>query len=387
MKFTTPLAVLLAVFTVQVHGYSVVINVTGSIYHHYSLYTRPWALQYTSWYPKYAGIFRNITENYCNESFQEYQAAYNAPADSYNDYLLLMTCYQTEACVYGQLSLDQQMNFQSATVVLGLLPTLLSTIGPSIPEIALLSSYRPVLSFILSLGAPVIWPSRIFEYNDPQNAVISGEAKLSLPPRRAWVAVGISLCQYLFSLAAVANVLSTAIEMCQKSVLVWSCTATFTPLLWTLWPALNHLLAISSYRIIRWVSKRRVSNDPQRLPKRAGAKRKAPNISRKSSNLVRLSRLVARGIAAETRICANHDIVHPDASGKIPLAAIALNVAAGCLAFVHIIFGTAVFSALQFISLTDVMNSILWRLILSTVICRVVLIVELAGLRALKKKH
>lgn len=101
---------------------------------------------------------------------------------------------------------------------------------------------------------------------------------------------------------------------------------------------------------------------------------------------MRLSRLIARDIAAETRICANHGTVHHNASSNIPLAAVALNIAAGCLTFAHTIFGTAVFSALQFISLTDVMNNILWRLIMSTAVCRVILIVELAGLRALKQE-
>lgn len=83
--------------------------------------------------------------------------------------------------------------------MLGLLPTLLSTIAPSIPEMALLSSYRPMLSFILSLGAPVIWPSRIFEYSDPQNAIILEDAKPLIPPRKAWLAAEISLFQYLSS--------------------------------------------------------------------------------------------------------------------------------------------------------------------------------------------
>lgn len=395
MRFSTPHAVLVAVLTrgthtVHTHGDNTITNITvppGSRYHPHSLYTRTWALQYSSWYPKYAGTFRNMTQTSCNEPFQEYEAAYNAPADSYDNYLLTMTCYRTEACVYEHLSPDQQLNFQSALVMLGLLPTLLSTIGPSLPEIALLSTHRPVLSFILSLGAPATWPSRVLEYNDPQNAVRSGDAKLSLAPQRAWVAAGISLLQYLFSFGAAANVLSTAIEMGQKSVLAWSCTATFTPLLWTLWPTFNHLLAIVSYRIVRRASLKRGSNGPKRLPRRVRRlPKKAPDIPCRLFNFVRSSRLIAQGLATEIKICANQDVAHLSASGKIPLAAVVLNVAAGCLAFVHIIFGTAIFSASQFISLTDVMQSILWRLVLSTVICRMVLIVEIAGLRVLKEE-
>lgn len=87
---------------------------------------------------------------------------------------------------------------------------------------------------------------------------------------------------------------------------------------------------------------------------------------------------------AEFRICANRDISPlSDRPTEVPLTAIFLNTAAGGLAFVHILGGTAVFSSLQFVSMANALDPILWRLVLSALVCRLILVVELAGLRAL----
>lgn len=69
--------------------------------------------------------------------------------------------------MFDTIASDIAANFNSAIVVLGLMPTLLATIGPSIAEMAVLSSYRPFLCFLIALGAPAIWPTRLLEYGNP----------------------------------------------------------------------------------------------------------------------------------------------------------------------------------------------------------------------------
>lgn len=105
------------------------------------------------------------------------------------------------------------------------------------------------------------------------------------------------------------------------------------------------------------------------------------------SMLRRLTQLIfsiPRSLMAEFRICANRDISPlSDRPTEVPLTAIFLNTAAGGLAFVHILGGTAVFSSLQFVSMANALDPILWRLVLSALVCRLILVVELAGLRAL----
>lgn len=63
--------------------------------------------------------------------------------------------------------MEIQLDSQGTTVVLDLLPIFLASIGPSVAEISLLSAHRPLLSFLLSIGAPAVYPTRIFEYNNP----------------------------------------------------------------------------------------------------------------------------------------------------------------------------------------------------------------------------
>lgn len=179
-----------------------------------TFYIRPWTAQYTSWYPRWEATLEDISRTACNETLQEYRAAYDAPVNSYTSYLLLTACYRHEACTYGQLTEDQQLSFQSSLVLLGLVPSLLSSIGPNIADIIMLSSHRPALAFILSLGAPAILPSRILEYSDPHSVVIPGHGKLTLRPQKTWVALAIGFSQYICSLAAR--------RMCSMSPLTWA---------------------------------------------------------------------------------------------------------------------------------------------------------------------
>lgn len=93
------------------------------------------------------------------------------------------------------------------------MPTLLATIGPSIAEMAVLSSYQPLLGFLVALGAPVIWPNRLLEYNDPARVTGSSgkEARglllvVHIAPRFTWAVTPISILQCVLAAAAVVNV-------------------------------------------------------------------------------------------------------------------------------------------------------------------------------------
>lgn len=76
--------------------------------------------------------------------------------------MLLTSRAPVIACLLNAIPPNWQANFYSAIVVLGLMPTLLAYIGPSVAEISLLSAHRPLLSFLISMGAPAIWLTRVF---------------------------------------------------------------------------------------------------------------------------------------------------------------------------------------------------------------------------------
>jgi hypothetical protein len=103
------------------------------------------------------------------------------------------------------------------------MPTVLATLGPAVAETSLLSAHRPLLSLLVSMGAPAIWPTRVFEYNDPAK-VLERENRLVLSRLNPYLAVVLSTLQYLLATGAVANIFTTSIQLGQNAILTWGCT-------------------------------------------------------------------------------------------------------------------------------------------------------------------
>lgn len=165
--------------------------------------------------------------------------------------------------------------------------------------------------------------------------------------------------EYTFALVAIANNLSTSIELGNKTILSWACTSTFAPLLWTTLPVLVHIVAAASF----------VTAIVGRRAKQHG-----------SATLRSWPILLGRVLRGETTICANHqkfDYNHRE----VPRLAVSLSVFAGMIGWVHAALGIVIFSSLLFVSVTDVLRSVLWRYIVSSAVCRLILLIELGGLR------
>ena len=80
--------------------------------------------------------------------------------------MLITSNISSTYCIVHQLQTNHLLNYQSAPVVLGLIPTLLVFIGPSVAELSLLYLHRPILSALLSLGTSTIWTgSNLFGAN------------------------------------------------------------------------------------------------------------------------------------------------------------------------------------------------------------------------------
>ncbi|KAI2627642.1 hypothetical protein GGR54DRAFT_425042 [Hypoxylon sp. NC1633] len=97
--------------------------------------------RFQEWLPEYATTFRNISENVCSETLRAYQ--YLPPG---ND--KLNTCYHHIDCIVANLTETRKANMASASVLLGLMPSLVASLAPSIAEITLLSLDHPVLSLL-----------------------------------------------------------------------------------------------------------------------------------------------------------------------------------------------------------------------------------------------
>ncbi|KAF2804817.1 uncharacterized protein BDZ99DRAFT_467066 [Mytilinidion resinicola] len=348
-------------------------------------FPKPAVPQYTTFYKKNAQGLLNISTGVCNASLHDYHAAFTAPADSTLAHQLLAICYTHEKCILDNLTADIMANLNSAIVILGLMPTLLSTIGPSVADISLLSAHRPLLAFLISLGAPAVWPTRLFEHSDPVRVLGSSAGSstrgillvVHVSARWAWMARPLSAVQYLLAAGAAANVVTTSVELGRNSILSWGCTTTFGPLLWTTLASVVHVVAAVSFALAQRSAARQRSDGVgrglvQQRSDNSNAARGGPKL---------FARWLWGTVQREVTLCAEQEVEEYDVDAKVPFFAVLGNVIAGCLGFVHIIFGIIIFSSLQLVSVWDVMNFILWRYVISTVVCRLILVVEIGGLR------
>jgi hypothetical protein len=141
-----------------------------------------------------------------------------------------------------------------ATVVLGLVPTILSSLGLTVGEMALLSWRQPVLSLLLAMRAPAIYLSRIKQSEDPTKLLLpTTDLVTSLVPRAgSRVAAGaVAVFEYAVPAAAITNLLLTSYEQGRKTVLSFDCSNSFMPLTWSLLPVVIHAFAAVGFYISR----------------------------------------------------------------------------------------------------------------------------------------
>ena len=121
----------------------------------------------SSFYPLYMPILTNLSQNVCNETLALMQGVTYTPDSAPSPPSAADFCYGHENCMLANVPAAYLSNYQAASVIMGLTPTLLASLGPSVAETSLLSAHRPLLSFLISLGAPVVYPMRVFDFTDP----------------------------------------------------------------------------------------------------------------------------------------------------------------------------------------------------------------------------
>lgn len=364
---------------------------------------RPSVPQFQSWFPKHNKELTDFTHKECNASYADYMFDYNSPRGSINASYLWTACYHVESCLLDAIPSGWQANYNSANTILGLMPTLLASIGPSFAEISLLSAHRPLLSFLISMGASAIWPNRMFEYIHPPDILRRSRSSWA-GNIRPWPAAILSLAQYVVAVGAIANVMTTSIEVGRKSILAFGCTTTFAPLIWSSLPSAIHLISVLSYFIARKTALRQISKE--RLAA-AGQSNSSADIEQSPSHITpaptlsppplspppppptpryhKVWRWCYTALAHELTVCANHPKPQPHAAvpavPAVPAVSVWLAATAGVMNFCHVTFGIIIFSSLQFIAVEDVFKRVLCRYVVSSAACRLLLIIEMSGLK------
>lgn len=258
-------------------------------------------------------------------------------------------CVHHQECILQNMSESQKSFMASSALVLGLSPIILSTLGPTVSEIGLISLNRPFLSLLLTLGTVGVYPSRILSYEDDSPLDIAREP--SLFPKWAlrrlctgrWATSLVVCVQYVIVSIAVFNVCYTSWQLGVATVLNFICQSSYMPIVWTALPFFVHL--------------------PAALALRA-------NIPSKS---------LRSALAWEFKLSAFHKPV--DASTLTPNPNLLLwRGFATVFSLVHMTVGIVIFSSLLFTMTVDA-ALILLRYVASALVCRLIIMFDIYGFR------
>lgn len=175
--------------------------------------------KFESWFDTYGHHFERSSVSTCNRTLEDYIKVSSGVLVS-----KFVVAHHVD-CVLANTSETIKANMASAGVTLALMPSLLSSLGPTLAESSTLVLERPVLSLLLTVAAPASYPFRPCGHQDPLEPSRQPFRRLRRVPSSWWAQVLISLLQYLMALAAATNVVAASLELGIKTVV----TFTFAP--------------------------------------------------------------------------------------------------------------------------------------------------------------
>ncbi len=277
-------------------------------------------------------------------------------------------------CILDNTPEFRKAEMAASAVVLGLAPTVLQSLASTTGELSLLSLRRPLFSFLLGSGSPGVSPLRAFEYEDPLGllAPVAGRRGGPLPPLvritadAAWPATGvIAAVEYALVCASLANVVVLSYQLGVHAIVIFTPETIFSVPLWTFLAAVLHVGGfLALWLRVRVVDRPGPSSAP--LPTTT----KVPSWRGALSSWLRDEALPSeynRPLNLEYR---------PE---TVFFIAISWLISVGTV--IHALYGTLVLSSLLFYSVVDSLN-IVSRYCASVLVCRIVLMYELAGMRA-----
>ncbi|KAL8685179.1 MAG: hypothetical protein Q9224_005926 [Gallowayella concinna] len=301
-------------------------------------------VRFNQYLPHTSYLIHTQVGDQCNTQFDAYRKGRQSSGDPVTRDL----CRNALNCILDNLDSTTAYNLQAANVLLGLTPTMLSLLGNAPPEIALLAfSGRPVLAFLLNMGAPVIAVAGTFKYQHPLEVLTYGGGKSPFPIFTGAKSVLIAITEYILAAAAAVNVALLAYDISSKAVYVPNCGRTWYAFLWMYLCLILHPLALFAF----W-SRVRITRSPEH-----------------------------RGwVSNETKHCASYTGVSYSLKEDTYLS-LFLDWVLSHGAIIQIIFGTVVLSASTLIDTHDAFR-VVGRFAASAILCRLVLMYELYGLRA-----
>lgn len=312
---------------------------------------------FQQWFPQFASDLETTLQDACSIEYQHYYlnevglyANIENPLGCHANSINPLGCLASAVvdCMLSNTNESTKANFASAAVLLGVMPTTLGLLGSNTVETALLALRRPILALLLASGAPTVSPLRTFDYGKPHKVLSKSFMHRPFPDlkSRPRSAAAISLLEYVFAGIAVANLAHVCWQVSYLAVCGFTPETAYLPLLWAFLAVVIHLFGAITNRFR--ISLKLIQGTPfefmREFQLNAHLPRATLKFKRESYLFIILSWLTSIG------------------------------------SVLHIMFGTLVFSSVLFISTRDAAYVVL-RFVLSAVICRAVLMLELSGMR------
>ena len=203
------------------------------------------AEQFSHWYGFYTETLLHIAGPKC---YPNYTVSHFPEYVKYTSGGKLDPCKSMATCLLQNVDEYDKADMQSATIILGLMPTILSYVGPTVGEMALISSRRPVLAALLGLGAPAIFATRPFDFNNPRESLTEDVGTFAIRRQSPFRATLLAIAQYLLLSLAVTNCLLNSMQLGSSTILSWKCSWSYLQLGWNFMPLAPHLCAALSVK-------------------------------------------------------------------------------------------------------------------------------------------
>lgn len=293
-------------------------------------------LKFRHWFPRYEQHWINASAS-CQPQLTDYYEN--------NRTQCRVPCACAADCLLQDIPATIQSNFASAQVILGLLPPTLVFLGPTLAEVAALSTYMPFLAILLALGSPAVHVNRVFHHVDVQEPFARPMSRTSrlwsvwLARQNVFLRSSFRGLSYLVAFAAIANNVWTSIYLDFRTVSGWRCGTLFMPLIWGQFAVVVHAWGMFAVRVHI----------------RGGYK---PSI-----------KYIIKSTTFQAAL-----------KGQDKVLSQAILWLATLFVIFHMMLGVLVLSSLIFISALEAV-SIFCRYALSVVVCQLILSMELANMR------
>jgi len=313
---------------------------------------------FQQWFPQFASSLETTLQDVCSIEFQHYYlkevglyANIENPLGCHASSINPLGCLASAVvdCMLSNTNESTKANFASAAVLLGIMPTTLGLVGSNTVETALLALRRPFLALLLASGAPTVSPLRMFDYGQPHKILSKPFKNRRFPDlkSRPRFAVALALLEYVFAGIAVANLAHVCWQLSNLAVCGFSPETAYLPLLWAFLALVIHIFGAITNRFrisLKPIKGTAVELFMREFQLNARLPPTTLEFKQESYTFIFLSWFTSTG------------------------------------SVLHIMFGTLVFSSILFISTRDAAFVVL-RFVLSAVICRAVLMLELSGMR------